>query len=541
MERHVPLVSMDASRKIDLEAINEWDFNTHALIEAAAQACQRAFLKNYPGFFNTNKKIAVFAGTGNNGADALSILRCMILEGLVQTDSSIVIISRFPDPASPLASIYNSLKKMQVPFIEWDKSLVKKPLLVDCDIIIDGIAGTGVQSALTGNLLEMTEKINAEASSSKLVVSVDVPSGLYDNWTEGEPIVNADYTLAIEPLKHCLYKPKSRASAGTIVFTGNIFPQALIDSHIEHQQKCFLVNWDRAKKEIPCFKPDIHKYQRGTIEIHAGSQGMTGAAILAARASQAAGAGLVRLIVDNEIYPIAASGLAAKAAGIMVSANNTEKCNAEDNRFVPDSILLGSGWGRAESRIDVLHKALDLEKKGMPLVLDADAIFLARDFSFSGNTLLTPHIGEFAVFTGLDKKQIENNPIPILLEIAGQKNAYILLKSHVMYIASPDKGLGIIDGMVPGLACGGTGDLLAGFCASLAGRMSASGHLTAGGHLAASGKADLFACAAAAASLLIQAGKDLESKGRIPDPLEIADQVADLAGSAWIAKPAWLN
>ena len=546
------LVSTDVSRKIDFEAQNQWGFNTHALIEAAGRNCARAFEKAFPDFFaNKIPGVLVFAGPGNNGADALSMLRFWLLEGRAIPESSKVIMSRFPDPdsGSPSACLHASLKKMQVSFIEWNKSLADKPLFsggdMCFDIIIDGIAGTGLTSALTGSLREMTETINAQTAITgisnqqppikkpPIVVSVDLPSGLYDNWVQGESIVKADCTLAIEPLKHCLYKPLSRALAGIILPVGGLFPRALIYSH----EKSELIDWHDAQKHIPCMRPDIHKYHRGTIRIYAGSQGSAGAAMIAARGAQAAGSGLVNLIVDNQIYPIAASGLASKNAGIMVSTAEAPDQDAPDKalekdgdqgprpkRFVPDSLLLGPGWGRASNRMAILQKALELEKTGTPLILDADGIFLARDFIFSGNTLLTPHIGEFAVFSGLTVKEIENNPVPILLETAAKKNACILLKSHVMYIASPDSRWGTVDGMVPGLACGGSGDLLAGFCASLAGRM------------AKNGSCDLYTCAAAAAALLTEAGRSADLAARFFDPMEAADRAADLAGKAWQAR-----
>ena len=541
MVKYKPLVSMQTSGTIDLKAQEEWGFNTHALIEAAAQSCSKAFLKAIPDFFehksNKAPKILVLAGHGNNAADALSLLRHWLLQGLAQPEYSSVIISRLPDieskdnnPPAPIYCLYKSLKKMQVPFFEWNQA-AQKPLISDCDtvydLIIDGIAGTGVRTALTGNLLEMTKKLNDVSNTSfskkPLIVSIDIPSGLCDSWVFGDPIVHADLTLAIEPLKHCLYKPKSRSSSGNILFVKNLFPQDLVDSLTEDSKKTMLISWDNAQKEIPGFMPDIHKYNRGTVEIHAGCKGSAGAAIIAARASQAAGAGLVRLIVDNEIYSIAASGLASIAAGIMVSTNNTEDNITENNddkkRFSPDSLVLGPGWGRLPSRTAILQKALGLEKDGIPLLLDADGIYLAKDIVFSGNTLLTPHIGEFACFTGLSQKQIENDPVPIMLEFSAKKNAFILLKSHVMYISSPDGKWSIIDGMVPVLASGGSGDLLAGFCASFMARMALNNRVP-----------DIFTCAAAAAALLIQAGKDLESKGRITDPLDIADQAANLAG-----------
>jgi NAD(P)H-hydrate epimerase len=218
-------------------------------------------------------------------------------------------------------------------------------------------------------------------------------------------------------------------------------------------------------------------------------------------------------MVDSEIYPV----IAPQAAGIMVS----DETNAAPKRFKPDELLLGPGWGRGVSRKAMLEKALEEEKTGTALVLDADAIAFAGETVFHGNALLTPHAGEFAAFTGAAIEEIEADPI-LIRKIAAEKNAHILYKSHVMIIAAPDGRWGVVDGMSPNLASGGSGDLLAGFCAAIAARMNKQGAL------------DLFACAAAAASLLIRAAKTGELARRFIDPMELADKAADLAGMAWL-------
>jgi NAD(P)H-hydrate epimerase len=114
-------------------------------------------------------------------------------------------------------------------------------------------------------------------------------------------------------------------------------------------------------------------------------------------------------------------------------------------------------------------------------------------------------------------------PVPLLLKKAAEKKAVILFKGHVIIIASFDGRLGVIDGMTPSLASGGSGDLLAGFCAAIAARM-----------VRENVPFDGYTCAAAAATLLIAAGKLPELSSRFIDPLELADKAADIAGEAWL-------
>jgi NAD(P)H-hydrate epimerase len=190
-------------------------------------------------------------------------------------------------------------------------------------------------------------------------------------------------------------------------------------------------------------------------------------------------------------------------------------------RFSPDAVLLGPGWGRGEDRMHLLETYLPREEQGLPLILDADAIILAKNIVFHGDAILTPHPGEFAAYTGLPKDEILDCPVPALRRFAAEKKVHILLKGHVLYAASPDGRIGIIDGMNPVLAAGGSGDVLAGFCAAIAGRQK---------------KFDGYACICAAASLLIQAAKSEGIAGTFVDPAEIAKAASAIAGKAWLPK-----
>jgi NAD(P)H-hydrate epimerase len=272
------------------------------------------------------------------------------------------------------------------------------------------------------------------------------------------------------------------------------------------------VTWAAAAARIAPVAPTAHKYERGVVEIRAGSTGAAGAARLAALGAQAAGAGLVRLIVDPSLYPI----IAPACLGVMAVPDAGA---AADGRFSPNAVLLGPGWGRGEDRLRLLETYLPREKSGLPLILDADAIALAKNMTFNGNVLLTPHPGEFAAYTGLSKDAILNDPVPALRRCAREKNAHILFKSHVMYAASPDGRIGVIDGMNPALAAGGSGDVLAGFCAAIAARQKPF---------------DGYACACAAASLLIQAAKSDGVAGSFFDPAELVRPAAAIAGAAWL-------
>jgi NAD(P)H-hydrate epimerase len=551
------LVSSAASRALDKEASAHWGLNSSGLVEAAGRACARAFTQIYGDIEerrnlprrNTEEEknintpcspscpqdsstpwftlprhplsLAVLAGKGNNAADALVMLKALILDGFVQASACVVFSLQTADSSEALLAV----EKLGVTVFAWDDSAAAR--LAHVDYIIDGIAGTGLDGPLrgggsagggcAGGALEMATACNAAAANvatnnstakaaAPCVVSIDMPSGNFDGWQAGMPIVAARFTLAIEPQKLCLYNPSARPYAGNIIPVGGIFPPALIEQYREAE----LVEWENASAQISIIPKTAHKYERGLVEIRAGSPGYAGAAYLAALGAQSAGAGLVRLMVDPSLYPLIAPG----CSGIMVVPDGAT--DDEDGRFPPHAVLLGPGWGRGDDRRRLLESYLPLEESGVPLILDADAIALVKDMVFHGNTLITPHPGEFSAYTGIPKDEILNNPLPILRRFASEKKMHILLKGHVLYAASPDGRVGIIDGMNPALATGGTGDLLAGFCAAI------------------SARAGIAHASRAAASLLIQAAESETVVGRFIDPADLAKAAAAVAGSAWL-------
>jgi NAD(P)H-hydrate epimerase len=539
------LVETESSLALDAEAAAGWSLHPFALVEAAGRLCARKLVKYihkqfrpalpensgpgrprcpFPG--SGLPRVVALAGSGSNGADAMVLLRSLILSGHAAR-SSAVVINRLPaaDEANPRALACRALAKMKVSVLLWDgdegegAGRPSENLIAFADIVIDGIAGTGIRGALSGAAAEMAAALNRlrqRHGGGPLVVSVDLPSGNSDHWRPGMPIVEADLVLAIEPRKLCLYLPSARRYAGTILFVKELFPPALIKKYGD----VLLFDWKTVSPLIPPVKPWAYKHERGIVGIRAGSPGAPGAAGIAARGAQAAGAGIVRLVVDPSIH----GALAAGAGGIMVAPDIPGgEDNGEDGRFRPDALLLGPGWGRGEDRAERLRRALEDEAGGMPLILDADAIFLARDRRFHGNTIITPHPGEFALYSGVPKEEVLADPLPLLRKIAAEKQVFILFKGCVLFIVSPEGRVGVVDGMIPALAAGGTGDLLAGFCAALAARM---GRTKKG--------FDGFTCAVAAASLLVKAARSPSLRGKFTDPLEIAGEAAVLAGTAWL-------
>jgi NAD(P)H-hydrate epimerase len=507
------LLSAAMARDMDRVAVVEWSLSPFALVEAAGRNCARVFVEALQR--PCLRRVMALAGSGNNGADALLMLRALILMGRVDADNCGALINHIPAPddARPVALAFRAIQCMGVytgTYTEevWDDS-----------IIIDGITGTGLQGPLRGGAGVLVARLNTRKAAIGLpfIVSVDVPSGCFDEWLPGMPLLRADATLAIEPLKAALYKPLVRANAGTILPVREVFaPKQMALFFRRTEQHTELIDWEEAQGRISVIKSDAYKYERGVAEIHAGSVGSAGAARIAAQGALAAGAGITRLIVDDALYPI----LAVNAGGAMVvPASATTVSETAIPRFASDAMLLGPGWGRGTDRGAVLEAALVREATGIPLVLDADAIALVKGRVFHGNAILTPHAGEFAAYTDLHKEAALANPYPILIALAREKQATILFKSHVLIIAAPDGRIGVVDGMNPTLGAGGSGDLLAGICVALAARMKRADTF------------DSYTCAICAATLFIEAARGVNV---FVDPLDLAARVGSVAGAAWL-------
>jgi NAD(P)H-hydrate epimerase len=532
------LVSSETAAFIDREASRSWGLSPFALVEAAGRACAKAFVQSdlVKKFRLLQKKpipVLVMAGPGNNGADALVMLRALLLEGFCSEESSVVFLSRDAgEETDPRSMAISAVKAMGVTVYLWNDTdlFTREGLVKNAGLVIDGIAGTGLGGPLRGVPLEMTEALNTlNPSGRPMVVSIDLPSGCADDFSPGSPVLRSDVTLAVEPVKKAVYTPALRSFCGKILPVTGVFPKQLLALCDDSEKaSSLLFGWEEARRLVPAVAPDAYKYSRGLVEIHACDYGSCGAGRIAAKGASAAGAGLVRLVVDDELYPVLASG----ADGIMVvPVSKAGGTAASGTRFRPNALLLGPGWGRDKRRFETLERALAEEAGGLPLVLDADGILLAKEYfagkgktpRFNGLTILSPHAGELAALSGIEKETLLAKP-GLAADLASELNAVLIFKSHVTVIAAPgQKPLAYVDGMIPALAAGGSGDLLAGFCAGIAARLVAENRLSTD---------SLFSGAVAAASLLAETGR--RRRTVFSDPLELAGLASRIAGSAWL-------
>jgi len=399
--------------------------------------------------------LLALCGSGNNGGDALAMLRHARFSGLNRVAA---ILAKEPGELAALHAA--SLTALGVTVLSWTKDRQAcERLIGDASLILDGLSGSG----LSGPLREPSSSLLAAANEAvgkggAAIASIDLPSGLSDAYEESWPIAEAAWTLSIEPRKACLYFPLARSHCGRILPIDGVFPyDAAVASSAQLLEAA----------DLPLLAPlpadSAYKGSRGKVAIFAGSEGASGAAVLASRSCLAAGAGIASLFASPGLFPIVAPMLDA----VMVKREPEDLRSFDLSRF--DAILVGPGWGRSSARRDDLARLLE---SGIPAVLDADAIGLYRELVDSGFRLkapaiLTPHPGEFAVLTGLEPGRSLACPDKPLVAVAKAAGAVIVLKSHVTWIASPLGEVAVWDGRECGLGTAGSGDVLAGLTAGL--------------------------------------------------------------------------
>ena len=448
-----PLVSAAAAAELDRRIRDEVGVPEAALMENAAAGMEAAL--NDRG--RTSGVVTALVGKGNNGGDALAILRRLAFGSAKRRAAELSAILSSGEPGGLAGQQLRAARASGIRILSWaDDESACRELLARSSLILDGIAGTGLSGPLRPREASLAE---AAGACGSFTAAVDVPSGCGDDIPPGAPVLRADLTLCVEPLKAFVFRPGMRPLAGELVPIPGIFPQdAGEDSRMRLLETCDLSDI------VPPLRPEAHKYERGHCLIFAGDRGSSGAAILAARGAAAGGAGLVTLFVRPDLWQAAASIL----SGEIVRPLPAEGSALDLSRA--RSAVAGPGWGRDMLSASILRRLWDSD---LPLVLDADALALLADLDLPARdtlVILTPHPGEAERLSGRSASDILRFPEKILADLSSRWNALVVLKACVTWIYAPDGCISVYSGMDGSLAVGGSGDVLAGLCGALLAR-----------------------------------------------------------------------
>ncbi len=446
-------------REIDSKTISEYGISGTVLMERAGLAIS----KKIQEMFN-QKKVLVFAGSGNNGGDGMVVARILRSEG---SDVK-VILTADPQKIKGDALIqYQSAIKFNIPFYDSAYFLKNTIEFLSRDtIIVDAILGTGLSKEIKGELAKIIEIINM----SKLpVISIDIPSGISSD--TGQILgtsIKADYTVTFGLPKrgHFLYPGAEYTGK---LFIENIgFPENLLESDSLNTE---LIEKDTICKLIPERKKYSHKGNYGHVFLIAGSQGKTGAAFMAAKACLRSGAGLVTIGIPERLSDIFQQRVTEEMT-LLLPDNGEGRLSekALDNimdfaQKNAEVIAIGPGMGVNNATKKII-RALITESK-IPLIIDADGLNSISDPKAvfkNANTeiILTPHPGEMSRLINLSVAEIERDRINKSITFASENRVRLVLKGVPTIIASPDRKAYINTTGNPGMATAGAGDVLTG-------------------------------------------------------------------------------
>ncbi|MCR4396390.1 MAG: NAD(P)H-hydrate dehydratase [Candidatus Saccharicenans sp.] len=457
-------------REIDRIAIEEIGLPGPVLMENAGLQVT-AVLRNELGV-EPGMRVVVVAGKGNNGGDGLVVARHLHNQGV---DCPVLLIGSLDEVRGDAALNLKIALKTGVRVIEIrDETAWKRfrKILSETPIIVDALFGTGLSSPLQGLYERVVNDIN---NSGAFVVSVDIPSGLSsDTFQLIGSCVRADLTVTLGAPKVAHFFPPAEEYVGELVVADISLPPLLLE------QPGLNLELVELESLIPFFQPrkrDTHKGTYGHLLIIAGSRGKTGAAAMAGRAALKMGAGLVTVATASSCLPLVARSspelmtepLAETDSGTIAAEALGRALELIQGK---DALLIGPGLSTNPATMTFVLKLLEKIKNfKKPVILDADGLNIIssrpdRLSSLPEKTILTPHPGEFSRLTGLSTAEILKRRLEIVAEFARRHKVHLVLKGYRTLVASPVGRVMVNPTGNPGMASGGTGDVLSGLLAS---------------------------------------------------------------------------
>ena len=426
------------------------------LMERAARKVVQAISDRWPA----DVPVVVFAGPGNNGGDALAVARLLGEQGyMVQT------------------FLFNISGKLSADCAENKQRLVDRrgrPMLTEVTqefdppqldqgmLVVDGLFGSGLNKPLAGGFASLVKYINASKAD---VVSIDVPSGLMteDNaYNVRANIIRATLTLTFQQQKLAFLFAEHHQFVGEL----QVLDIGISREGIDKTDASFtMVEADDARKLLRTRDPFAHKGHMGHALLIAGSYGMAGAAVLAARACMRAGAGKVTVHTPKRNVQILQQ--AVPEAVLQMDREETifsETVPTDDF----SAMAIGPGLGTIEQTCIAL--IAQLRRATCPVVADADAlnIVAARHAwmqQLPKGIIMTPHPKEMDRLEGQAIDSYER--LTKARQLAEQLQGYIVLKGHYTAVCMPDGHVSFNTTGNAGMATAGSGDVLTGIILGL--------------------------------------------------------------------------
>ncbi|GAB4264276.1 NAD(P)H-hydrate dehydratase [Thermincola ferriacetica] len=419
------------------------------------------------------KQVAVFAGKGNNGGDGFVIARHLLNMG---AEVKVLLNGEPADITGDAKVNLNILQNMgqKIFTINNSNSLnIVKLTLVYTDLIVDAVFGTGFKGAVNDHMGKIISLIN---ESGKPVVAVDIPSGLEANTGQVHgPCIRATHTVTFGLPKLGLTIHPGKEYAGQLHIADISIPPDLVKKQNFNK---FLLTKELVAQMLPKRHSQGHKGDYGRVLVVAGSEGLTGAAVLTSTAVLKSGAGLATLAVPRSLHDL----MEIKLTEVMTkplpeTEKKTISRDALDEVIAltesADVVALGPGISTEPATAGFVRDLLPELNK--PVVIDADGLnALAGNLEvlkkIEAPVVITPHPGEMARLAGIKTEEVQNNRIEVAREFAANWRVNVVLKGTETVIAGVDGSLFVNSTGNPGMATGGSGDVLTGVIAGLIGQ-----------------------------------------------------------------------
>ncbi|NCC52346.1 MAG: NAD(P)H-hydrate dehydratase [Spartobacteria bacterium] len=421
--------------------------------------------------------VELIAGRGNNGGDAFVAARYLFEEGfpvVVRSTAeagdfsgdALIHLNRMLAAGIPLCALTDAA--------DWQALDAR---LEPACIVVDGLLGTGTNGAPREPVAAAIRYINA-MSKNALIVAIDIPSGLNGDTglAEGEVVI-ADMTVTMAAPKRGLLQPGAVDCVGRLEVVDIGVPDACMEAETDSEEWAWIAPTDVARA-LPRRKRTSHKGTYGHVLVIGGALGYTGAVTMAVKAALRSGAGLVTALVPRSIVSLVALHV---PEAMVVGVDETEAGSISHEIWSDwrprmeefDALLMGPGMTRHKETFTLVRQIL--RESSIPLVVDADAIsvFAGQPHWLDKSScplVLTPHPGELAALLGLNAADVQADRPGHVLATARATGAVVALKGAGTLVAAEGVPLHVNLTGNPGMATGGSGDVLAGLTAGLLGQ-----------------------------------------------------------------------
>jgi ADP-dependent NAD(P)H-hydrate dehydratase / NAD(P)H-hydrate epimerase len=452
----IPLQNASSMRELDRIAIEEIGIPGSVLMEVAGRACAEAVLEHLPK--NRPGRIAVVSGKGNNGGDGMVAARHLHHGG---HPVDVFLLASTKEPKGDALLNLKILERTGLPVHSvTDEAELRKIRWESYDVVLDAIFGTGLDHDVEGFLAQVIEAIN---ESKVFVVAVDIPSGVSaDNGRVLKTAVRASHTVTFgyPKIGHVLHPGAALCGDLSIVDIG--LPPNRV-------QKGPGSTWLTTDEDVVPFltrrEADAHKGRFGHLVVLAGSEDKPGAAALCCEAAMRSGAGLVTLAAEKKVLARTIVG-PVEYMGAPVSSLEDLSSLCSGNK---QAIVVGPGLGTEERIAKLVRQAV--AEIPLPMVLDADGLnnldgqldLLKKS---GAKRVLTPHPGEMARLLGITPAQVQRDRLSLARKLASETGCVVVLKGASTVVADSDATAFVNLTGNPGMATGGTGDVLTGMVGS---------------------------------------------------------------------------